>query len=73
MLKINDATQLREQDLSGHLEHSSSSKQKTKKDKIEPISDEELNVTIPLVVNDYYLSQALNLLKGIHIIALNNL
>ena len=50
---------LREKDLSKHLEN---------KDNAEQVTEVEKNDNTPLAVTDYALSEALNLLKGLHIL-----
>lgn len=67
-----DFTPLREQDLSGHLsngngDHKVESSDDETETKTETESEEPEDTT-PLAVSDYYLSQALNLLKGMSIL-----
>ncbi len=66
-LKNIDLIPLREQDLSGHLldKHS---KHKDTDNKIRSSDSKEWKNTNHITANDYYLSQALNLLKGINIL-----
>lgn len=60
-----DFQPVRERDLSRHLENGT---EEEKMQEAMPITDEELEEDLPLVVRDYTLSQALNLLKGMTII-----
>lgn len=68
-LDTNDFSPLREQDLSGHLANGNGEKEATDANdstEKEEIPKEKDNT--PLAVSDYYLSQALNLLKGMSIL-----
>jgi carboxyl-terminal processing protease len=72
-LEDNDFTPLREQDLSGHLKNGNGKTKTAAEDEeagsettAKPEDDVEDNT--PLAVKDYYLSQALNLLKGMSIL-----
>lgn len=72
-LEDNDFNPLREQDLSGHLENGNG-KTKTAEEGEEAATESETTAkpeeedNTPLAVKDYYLSQALNLLKGMSIL-----
>ena len=69
-LDSNDFTPLREQDLSGHLKNGNGKDEDeatTDDNDVESEAEEKEDAT-PLAVSDYYLSQALNLLKGISIL-----
>lgn len=72
-LEDNDFNPLREQDLSGHLENGNG-KTKTEEEGEEAATESETTAkpeeedNTPLAVKDYYLSQALNLLKGMSIL-----
>ena len=70
-LDSNDFTPLREQDLSGHLKNGNGKEEDdeatTDDNDVESEAEEKEDAT-PLAVSDYYLSQALNLLKGISIL-----
>lgn len=55
---------LREQDLSGHLENGNGDSKNTNGTKIKEVIEDNT----PLVVKDYPLSEALNMLKGINIL-----
>lgn len=61
-----DFKPVRERDLSRHLENGTEEEEKMQE--ALPITDEEADDELPLVVRDYTLSQALNLLKGMTII-----
>jgi carboxyl-terminal processing protease len=62
-------TPLRERDLSGHLENPAGDKQKETSPKNEDQQKQDKQVKAPLEITDYPLSQALNLLKGMAILA----
>ena len=67
-LDSNDFTPLREQDLTGHLKNGNSKDEATTDDDDVESKVEEKEDATPLAVSDYYLSQALNLLKGMNIL-----
>lgn len=72
-LEDNDFNPLREQDLSGHLENGNGDTKKAEEDEVAEVESEttakpEEEDNTPLAVKDYYLSQALNLLKGMSIL-----
>ncbi|OUR65662.1 peptidase S41 [Methylophaga sp. 42_25_T18] len=69
-LDSNDFTPLREQDLSGHLSNGNGKEEEaTTDDEAVESKTEEKEDSTPLAVSDYYLSQALNLLKGMSILS----
>jgi len=72
-LEDSDFNPLREQDLSGHLENGNGDTKTTEEDEVAEAESEttakpEEEDNTPLAVKDYYLSQALNLLKGMSIL-----
>jgi len=68
-LDTNGFNPLREQDLSGHLANGNGeSESETTDDETTESKAEEKEDNTPLAVSDYYLSQALNLLKGMSIL-----
>ncbi|MFW5451707.1 MAG: S41 family peptidase [Methylophagaceae bacterium] len=60
-------TPLREQDLSKHLENGNAKEEDSESEQEKSSADSEAEA-LPLAVTDYYLSEALNLLKGINIL-----
>jgi carboxyl-terminal processing protease len=71
-LDDNDFTPLREQDLSGHLENGNGKTKTAEGAEAESETsakpEDKVEDNTPLAVKDYYLSQALNLLKGMSIL-----
>ncbi len=60
-------TPLREQDLSKHLENGNAKEDDSEPEQAESTTDSKDDAP-PLAVTDYYLSEALNLLKGVNIL-----